>query len=77
MQQSAINFTFLIDYNEQTFGVFINELQQTYEVLYNKNVTLLTIRHYNESIIEKLTKDKHVLVEQRSRLTARFVLNEH
>ena len=77
VQQSAINFTFLIDYNAQTFDAFINELQQTYEVLYNKNVTLLTIRHYNERIIEKLTTGKNILVEQRSRLTARFVINEN
>ena len=77
VQQSAINFTFLIDYNAQTFDAFINELQQTYEVLYNKNVNLLTIRHYNERIIEKLTTGKNILVEQRSRLTARFVINEN
>lgn len=77
VQQSAINFTFLIDYNAQTFDAFIDELQQTYEVLYNKNVTLLTIRHYNERIIEKLTTGKNILVEQRSRLTARFVINEN
>lgn len=77
VQQSAINFTFLIDYNEQTFDRFINELQKTYEVLYNKNVTLLTVRHYNENIVDNLTNGKHILVEQRSRLTARFVINEH
>ena len=77
IQQSAINFTFLIDYNDQTFKSFIDELQKTFEVLYNKNVTLLTIRHYNDNIIKNLTNEKHILVEQRSRLTARFVLNEN
>lgn len=74
MQTSAITFSFCIDLNEAIFDSFINELHDEYEVLYNKNVRLLTIRHYNEDIITKLTSHKNILVEQRSRLTARFVV---
>lgn len=74
MQTSAITFSFCIDLNEAIFESFINELHDEYEVLYNKNVRLLTIRHYNEDVIGKLTADKKILVEQRSRLTARFVV---
>lgn len=74
MQNSAISFSFCIDLNEAIFESFINELQDEYEVLYNKNVRLLTIRHYNEEIIHQLTDHKKILVEQRSRLTARFVV---
>lgn len=74
MQNSAITFSFCIDLNEAIFESFINELHDEYEVLYNKNVRLLTIRHYNEEIIGKLTSNKNILVEQRSRLTARFVV---
>lgn len=77
IQTSAISFSFCIDLNEAIFESFINELHDEYEVLYNKDVRLLTIRHYNEEIIHKLTLDKHILVEQRSRLTARFVVNNN
>ncbi len=76
IQLSAINFTFLIDYNAQTFDQFVDELQKPYEVHYNQNVTLLTIRHYNDQIVERLTAEKRILVEQRSRLTARFVIKD-
>lgn len=74
MQTSAITFSFCIDLNEAIFESFINELHDEYEVLYNKNVRLLTIRHYNEDVIARLTANKNILVEQRSRLTARFVV---
>ncbi len=74
MQTSAITFSFCIDLNEAIFESFINELHDEYEVLYNKNVRLLTIRHYNEDVITRLTAHKNILVEQRSRLTARFVV---
>lgn len=77
MQNSAITFSFCIDLNEAIFDSFINELQEEYEVLYNKNVRMLTIRHYNEEIISKLISNKNVLVEQRSRLTARFVVTDN
>ena len=74
MQTSAITFSFCIDLNEAIFESFINELHDEYEVLYNTNVRLLTIRHYNEDVIARLTANKNILVEQRSRLTARFVV---
>ena len=77
MQNSAITFSFCIDYNEAIFESFIDELHDEYEVLYNKNVRLVTIRHYNEDIIQQLTSHKNVLVEQRSRLTARFVVADN
>ena len=69
MQNSAITFSFCIDYNEAIFESFIDELHDEYEVL--------TIRHYNEDIIQQLTSHKNVLVEQRSRLTARFVVADN
>ena len=74
MQTSAITFSFCIDLNEAIFESFINELHDECEVLYNTNVRLLTIRHYNEDVIARLTANKNILVEQRSRLTARFVV---
>ncbi|WP_251621042.1 aspartate kinase [Odoribacter lunatus] len=76
MQNSAISFSFCIDHNEAVFQNFINELKAEYEILYNKDARLITIRHYDEDIVRQLTQDKNILVEQRSRLTARFVVSE-
>lgn len=74
MQNSAIDFSFCIDNNDAVFDDFIKDLKNEYEIKYNKNVCLLTIRHYNETAISQLLGDKQPLVEQRSRLTARFVV---
>ena len=74
MQNSAISFTLLIDNNEALIRTFIDELKAEYKVLYNTEVQLITIRHYDERTIRELTEGKTVLVEQRSRLTARFVV---
>lgn len=74
MQVSAISFSVCFDRDEVKFTELLPLLQIEYRLIYNDKVELLTIRHYNEAIVEKLLEDKEVLVEQRSRNTARFVL---
>ncbi|MDR0828497.1 MAG: aspartate kinase [Prevotellaceae bacterium] len=74
IQTSAISFSLCIDYNLATFNKMISELQDDYEVLYNTDVELITVRHYTKEIMDKLIGEKTVFVEQRSRLTVRFVV---
>jgi len=52
----------------------IEELRKVYEVLYNEGCELLTVRHFDEATLHFLTAGREVLIEQRSRSTARFVL---
>ncbi len=77
IQTSAISFSLCIDYNPAIFKNLVAELQDEYEVLYNTDVELITIRHYTNAIVEKLVGEKLVFVEQRNRLTARFVVSEN
>ena len=74
IQSSAISFSLCIDYNAMIFPSMIKELQDEYEVKYNTDVELITIRHYSKEIIDKLINRKDVVLEQRERVTARFVL---
>lgn len=73
MQHSAINFSVATDESPFVEGL-IEELQRTYNVLYNVNLELLTIRHFNEDIIEQLTAGKVKLMEQKTRYTYRVLL---
>jgi aspartate kinase len=74
MQNSAISFSICTDYDEEKINAAINVLKGSYKVLYNNNLTLITIRHINEETIREITKDKEILVQQRSRNMARFVV---
>lgn len=74
IQTSAISFSLCIDYNQATFNIMVKEFQQSYEVLYNTDVELITIRHYTKDILEKIFAEKTVFVEQRSRQTVRIVV---
>jgi len=74
MQNSAINFSVCVDDNEHNLPELIKDLQKSFVVLYNREVELLTVRHYNEKTLTRLTKNKKILLEQKTRHTARFAL---
>lgn len=73
-QNSAISFSASINNNSGYPMSLIKDLQREYLVKYNENLTLITIRHYTENAIENMTSNKKILMEQRSRITARFVV---
>lgn len=76
IQNSAISFSVCTDYDEHKIEPLLTELQQHFKVLYNKEVQLMTIRNYDNDIIAKLSENKIVLIEQRSRNTHQMVIKE-
>ena len=75
-QNSAISFSICSDNDEFKIPGLIAELKKDFKVLYNDGLRLVTIRHYEPSTIDALTKDKTIIVEQRSRHTAQVILKE-
>lgn len=74
MQNSAISFSICVNSDDRKLEVLRNLITADYEVRYNTSLQLMTIRHYNEAIIEQLTEGREILLEQRSRHTTRFVM---
>ncbi|MDB4533542.1 aspartate kinase [Vicingaceae bacterium] len=74
MQNAAISFSVCVDFDKQKTMPLIDELKKNYKILYNDNLELVTIRHYDDKTIERVTLNKEILVEQKSRQTARFVM---
>ena len=74
MQNSAVSFSICVDSDPRRIEQLRALLKEGYEVRYNENLELLTMRHYDENVVSKLVKGKEVLMEQRSRQTLRLVL---
>lgn len=74
MQNSAISFSVCTDNDPQKIELLLPELQQKFKVLYNSNVQLMTVRNYEPEIIAKLSENKTVLLEQRSRNAHQMVM---
>lgn len=73
MQNSAVAFTVCVD-NDNRVKPLVLDLRRDYEVRWNEELDLVTVRHYDEPTLAKLTEGREVLIEQRSRSTARFVV---
>lgn len=73
MQNSALSFSVCVDDTERS-RVLIESLRQEFEVRYNDGLELVTVRHPNEITLSKLLRDRELILEQRSRQTARLVL---
>lgn len=74
MQNSAISFSVCVDDDDFKIKPLIAELQDQFKVLYNQNVQLMTIRNYDNDIVNKLSENKVVLMEQKSRNTHQMVI---
>lgn len=57
MQNSAVAFSVAVD-DTPCSRQLIEELGSEYEVRYNDGCELLTVRHYDEATLERLTKGK-------------------
>jgi aspartate kinase len=64
----------LVDQKKVKRTQLLELFQKEYEVKYNEDLSLVTIRHYDEETINQVTKGKETLLQQRTRHTARFVL---
>lgn len=73
MQNSALAFSVATDDTPRSRAL-IEELRRDYQVRYNEGCELLTVRHFDEATLQHLLQGRTVMVEQRSRNTARFVL---
>jgi aspartate kinase len=74
MQNSAISFSFCIDFRESKIKALIEKLQRDFEVFYNTGLTLITIKNYDQESFDSFRKRPGVLLEQSSRSTLQLLI---
>ncbi len=74
MQNSALSFSVLLDEDKVNIELLLKKLSANYEVKYNSQLQLITIRHYNKETIHRLSKNKEVILQQLTRETARLIV---
>ncbi|WP_417870886.1 aspartate kinase [Winogradskyella sp.] len=73
IQNSAISFSVCIDNIYNNRDKLLQHLKAKFNVTCHDDVSLYTIRHYNEDAIKTLEKDKNVLLKQLTRETVQIV----
>jgi aspartate kinase len=74
MQNSAISFSFCVDYRENKIMKLIGDLSQHFEVYFNTHLTLITIKNYDTKTAAEFSGLKGVILEQSSRSTLQVLL---
>lgn len=74
MQNSAISFSFCVDYREPKTLHLIEALSKNFEVYYNTGLTLITIKNYDTTTFNTFRNTPDVLLEQSSRSTLQVLV---
>lgn len=74
MQNSALSFSVCMDITPQRLKALVTALEQAYLVRMDENLELVTIRHYDQPTIDRVTLNKQILMEQKTRQTVRIVM---
>lgn len=73
IQNSAISFSVCIEDKYHNFEALKKILSKKFKISYNDNVTLYTIRHFDEKSKNEIEKNKTILLKQISRETLQLV----
>lgn len=74
MQNSAVSFSVCLDITDYKLQMLKDKLEDQFIVKYNKGLELVTIRHYDQATIDRVTINKDILMEQKTRQTVRIVM---
>lgn len=74
MQNSAVSFSVTIDNDPLKISKLIEDLKKDFQVLLNEGLELITIRHFDDSTIDRVLVGKEVLLELKSRSTVQMVV---
>ncbi|MCR9171138.1 MAG: aspartate kinase [bacterium] len=76
MQNSALSFSILVDAQKVKIPQILAAFEDSYQVKFNEGLELVTIRHYDQETIDRVTVDKDILLQQKTRETARLIVKQ-
>ncbi|MFT3901926.1 MAG: hypothetical protein QM727_02070 [Niabella sp.] len=76
MQNGAISLTYVFDDRGEKLEQFALKASQNFDVLATRQLSLLTIRHYNAVLLADYTKGKKIFLQQQTPDTVQVLLQE-
>ena len=78
IQNSAISFSVVLNNKYAGLDQLLDELKETFVVSIHKEVSLFTVRHFNQISLKHIKKlDQNILLEQRTHKTLQLVLSKN
>ncbi|PHS51261.1 MAG: aspartate kinase [Lutibacter sp.] len=74
IQNSALSFSVCIEDKYNNFKQFLSEVKLKYKISYLENVSLYTIRHANQKVVDSIEQKGLVLLKQATKGTVQVVM---
>ena len=73
IQTAAINVQLCLDDREEKIDQLAVKASEMFDVQVDRNLTLLTIRHYNDTILNEMTHSKEIVLKQKTKETVQVL----
>jgi aspartate kinase len=76
VEASAVSIDVCVDDERTKVNSLLEDLKEEYSAVYNEDVELLSVRHSTPEAVKRISVGREILIEQRTRSTARFVVRK-
>lgn len=76
MQNTALKFSILLDEEKVNIDTIKSLFEDTYTVRFENGLELVTVRHYDQATLDRVTVEKEIILEQKTRETARLIVKQ-
>ncbi len=76
MQSSAISFSVSVDNPDSKMKNLINSLSGEFDIFYNDQLELVTVKNYHPDLLPQITANREVLLEQKTRKNYQVLLGK-
>ncbi len=76
MQNKAISFSVCVDDKKDKITALNTLLKEQFTIKYQKNIELLTIRHYTQKVVDSELKNQEVLLSQKTKDTLQVLFKK-
>ncbi len=74
MQNSAVSFSVCFNEELTKLEALLSDLEENFKLKYNTGLQLITVRHYNDELVDELIGNKKVYLIQKSRVTVQLLV---
>lgn len=76
MHNSAVSFSVSVDFHEYHIAELIKELKKQYDVQFERNLELVTIRYYNPETIARVLVNKKIIMQLQDSYTCQMLIKD-
>jgi len=76
MQNSAVSFSVCFNEDLVKLEALITDLKSSFSLKYNTGLQLITVRHYNDELVNELIGNNKVYLFQKSRVNVQFLIKQ-